>query len=137
MADIGVEQTVPLLGITSMDASLDFYVDGLGFTMTNRWIDEGVLRWCWLQHGGAALMLQEYTEQARPPKGTVLGAGVGLNFTCRDALAFYRAVRARGISAKRPFVGNKMWVTSLTDPDGYSLHFESPTDAPEESEYQE
>jgi hypothetical protein len=30
-----------------------------------------------------------------------------------------------------------MWVTSLTDPDGYSLHFESVTDAPEESEYEE
>jgi hypothetical protein len=28
-----------------------------------------------------------------------------------------------------------MWVTSLEDPDGYQLDFESPTDAPEETEY--
>jgi hypothetical protein len=29
-----------------------------------------------------------------------------------------------------------MWVVILTDPDGYKLDFESPTDAPEESIYQ-
>jgi hypothetical protein len=28
-----------------------------------------------------------------------------------------------------------MWVVSLEDPDGYSLHFQSPTEAPEESQY--
>lgn len=60
-----------------------------------------------------------------------------LNFVCKDALAFYRAALARGVPAERPFVGNRMWVTSLTDPDGYALHFESPTTAPEESLYQE
>jgi len=58
-----------------------------------------------------------------------------LNFICADALAFFRAMRTRGIAAQRPFVGNQFWVTSLRDPDGYSLHFESPTDAPEEAEY--
>jgi hypothetical protein len=30
-----------------------------------------------------------------------------------------------------------MWVTSLKDPDGYDIHFESLTDAAEESEYAE
>jgi hypothetical protein len=30
-----------------------------------------------------------------------------------------------------------MWVTILIDPDGYKLDFESPTDAPEESEFSE
>ena len=40
-----------------------------------------------------------------------------------------------GIAASKPFVGNMMWVTSLTDPDGYRLDFESPTDVPEETEY--
>ena len=28
-----------------------------------------------------------------------------------------------------------MWVTILTDPDGYKLDFESPTDVPEETVY--
>jgi hypothetical protein len=30
-----------------------------------------------------------------------------------------------------------MWVTRVTDPDGYEMFFESPTDAPEEKELEE
>lgn len=33
------------------------------------------------------------------------------------------------------FASNNTWVTSLADPDGYRLEFESPTDAAEESVY--
>ena len=143
MTGVDVKQTVPLLGVVSMDASLKFYVDGLGFTMTNKWIDEGVLRWCWLRHGGAAIMLQEYRPEWVPGSGmksphepgTKVGVGVSLNFICGDAIAFYKAAAARGIKAKRPFVGNGMWVTGMTDPDGYELFFESETDAPDESEW--
>ncbi len=39
--------------------------------------------------------------------------------------------------ASRPFVGNRMWVTSLRDPDGYRLEFESSTDTPEETVFSE
>ena len=35
-----------------------------------------------------------------------------------------------------PFVGNGLWVTSVTDPDGYHLYFESPTEVPEETIYE-
>lgn len=130
-----VRQAVPFFGVVSMDASLRWYVDGLGFTMTHRWIDEGKLRWCWLERGGAALMLQEFRPEW-VPEGR-LGAGVSVCFICDDALALYREFTARGVAAQRPFVGNGMWVTSLQDPDGYQLHFESVTDAPEETEYTE
>ena len=41
------------------------------------------------------------------------------------------------MEASEPFVGNNMWVTGLTDPDGYKLYFESPTDVPEETKYSE
>ena len=74
-------------------------------------------------------------HDANLPKGR-LGEGVSICFICEDALAIYREVESRGIhSERKPFVGNRMWVTSLSDPDGYKLFFESPTDAPEESEY--
>ena len=134
-----VEQAVPLFAVSNMTESLRFYVDGLGFVVTNQWVPEGRLKWCWLQLGGAAVMLQEINRDgphAWKPDGK-LGVGVSINFICRDALALYREFRARGVAAGRPFVGNGMWVTSLTDPDGYSLHFESVTDAPEESEYED
>jgi len=126
--------------VANIQNSLDFYVGGLGFEKTNQWIDEGKLRWCWLQHGGAALMLQEYRPDMRErlaSEGKVLGVGVSICFTCEDALAFYREVISRGVKAERPFVGNAMWVTGITDPDGYKLFFNSPTDVAEETVYSE
>ena len=33
------------------------------------------------------------------------------------------------LAASEPQVGNAMWVTSLSDPDGYRIHFESATNA--------
>jgi lactoylglutathione lyase len=137
VTQVGVQQVVPLLAVHSMDASLRFYVDRLGFRVTKQWIHNDKLEWCWLQLDGGALMLQEVVpaeKYTRELEGKV-GLGISLNFVCRDALAFYHAVTTRGIASKRPFVGNRMWVTSLKDPDGYDLHFESPTDVPEETEY--
>jgi lactoylglutathione lyase len=130
-----VKRAVPFFGVSDMEESLRYYVDGLGFRMTNKWIDEGKLRWCWLEHGGAALMLQEFWKDGHrdgKPEGK-LGQGVSICFICEDALAIYREVTSRGIEAAKPFVGNAMWVTSLSDPDGYRIDFESPTDMPEET----
>lgn len=119
--------------VTDMDASLRFYVDGLGFVMTNKWLPRGRIEWCWLQLGDAALMLQEYREGRRPDG--LLGQGVSVCFMCADAIAIYRDLIARDVAARRPFVGNGLWVTSVQDPDGYRLDFESPTDVPEETVY--
>ena len=130
--DANVTQAVPFFLVSDMETSVRYYVDGLGFAITKRWIDDGKLRWCWLELGRAALMLQELHD-SRKPSGKV-GEGVTICFICEDALALYRAFTARGIQASRPFVGNGMWVTSLADPDGYRLDFESTTDVPEETE---
>jgi catechol 2,3-dioxygenase-like lactoylglutathione lyase family enzyme len=134
-AGANLRQAVPFLAVSNMDASLGFYVDGLGFEMTRKWVDDGTVRWCWLQRGGAALMLQDFRREGGRtwrPDGT-LGLGVSIMFICADALAFYHEVTARGLPASRPFVGNGMWVTSLRDPDGYRVEFESPTDFPEDT----
>ncbi len=61
-----------------------------------------------------------------------MGEGVSIYFICEDALAIYREVKSRGIRVAKPFVGNGMWVTSLSDPDGYQIYFESDADVPEE-----
>src|SRR5580700_479553 len=114
-AETNVEQAVPFFMVRNMEESLRCYVDGIGFRMTRKWINEGKLEWCWLQLGGAALMLQEY-RTGRAPEAK-LGTGVSVCFQCRDALAIYHAIRARGIQPSKPFVGNAMWVVSLTDPD--------------------
>jgi lactoylglutathione lyase len=137
--EANVEQAVPFFGVRDIQESVRFYVDGLGFTKTIEWIDEGRLRWCWLEFGGAAVMLQEFWREGHHrnvPVGDV-GVGMSICFICKDALAIYRDFRLRGIEAKQPFVGNAMWVTEVTDPDGYHLFFESPTDVAEETVFSE
>ena len=132
-----VKQAVPFFGVTDIEASLHFYVSGLSFTMTQHWAPEGRIRWCWLELGDAAVMLQEYWKDGQPggvPTGP-LGQGVSICFICADAIAIYHDAIARGLPASRPFVGNHLWVTSVTDPDGYRLDFESPTDVPEGTAY--
>jgi lactoylglutathione lyase len=132
MPSANVKQSVPFLMVTDMAAALRFYVEGLGFNKTIEWMPHGEIEWCWLQHGGAALMLQEYRE-GRRPDGT-LGLGTSICFMCEDALAIYRDTRGRGLAAsQQPFVGNNCWVVEFRDPDGHALYFESETDAPEES----
>ena len=118
-----------------METSVRYYVDGLGFTITKQWAHEGKLRWCWLELGGAALMLQEFWKEGphTSAPNEKLGVGVSVNFICEDAVAIYREITGRGIEAREPFVGNAMWVTGLTDPDGYDLYFESDTEVPEET----
>ena len=128
-----LRESVPFFMVTNMERSLRFYVDGLGFTITQKWTPGETIEWCWLKRDAASLMLQEY-RRGRRPEGP-LGVGVSVCFICDDALAFYREVTARGIEAGRPFVGNAMWVTSLRDPDGYRLDFESYTDVPEGTEF--
>ena len=130
-----VTQVVPFFRVSDMEASLRFYIDGVGFVMTKKWIDEGKLRWCWLELGDAALMLQEFRKEGHDSwvPETKVGVGVSICFQCRDALAIYRDVVSRGLQASRPFVGNGMWCTSLSDPDGYRIEFESLTDVPEET----
>ena len=124
-----VKQAVPFFGITNMDASLKFYVEGLGFNMKLKWIDEGRLRWCWLELGEAAIMLQEYRPEFLPKQK--VGEGVAICFICEDAIALYKEFISRGVNASLPFVGNAMWVTRCSDPDGYWLEFESATDVSE------
>ena len=79
-------------------------------------------------------MLQEYQSNS-PLASAKLGEGVSVCFQCKDALAIYHDAIAHGLKPQRPFVGNNMWVTIFTDPDGYKLDFESPTDVPEETVY--
>lgn len=128
---MNVKQVVPFLHVSNMETSLHYYIDGLGFTMKNKWVVDGKIRWCWLELGGAALMLQEFRKPPKPE------GGVSLCFQADDALVLYQEFGSRGIDASEPQVGNALWVTSLTDPDGYRLSFSSPTDTPEETKLSE
>jgi len=134
-----IQKAVPFFAVANIEASVKYYVDGLGFKMTKQWTPKGKLEWCWLERDNAALMLQEFHPKGHDswvPKGP-LGTGVSICFICDDALTIYREITAKGISATRPMVSNNMWNFGLTDPDGYRLEFESDTDVPEGTELSE
>src|SRR5580698_5030021 len=126
---VNVKQAVPFFGVTNMEASLRFYIDGLGFKMKNYWIPDrpedhpdGKIRWCWLELGEAAIMLQEFMADRQPKEK--LGAGVNVCFQCADSLALYREFKSRGVQMRQcPSVGNGLWVVPVIDPDGYRMEF--------------
>jgi lactoylglutathione lyase len=134
-----VKRVVPFFNVSDMERSLPYYLEGLGFRLTNKWVVDGKVRWCWLELGGAALMLQEFAREGHDswvPQGKP-GEGVSLYFICEDAVALYDEFRSRGIDSSEPEVGNGMWVTALNDPDGYRILFESPTKEPEDTKLSE
>jgi lactoylglutathione lyase len=132
-----VQYAAAMFMVSDMEASLKFYVDGLGFKILNTWKPHGKIEWCWLQREGGPLMLQEFRVSGNKPYlvGEKPGAGVSYWFQCRDSLVLYNEFIGKGVAAKEPFVGNGLWDVQMTDPDGYSIHFESPTDVPEETMY--
>lgn len=132
LQDINVQQAVPFFMVRNMNDSLSFYVDGLGFVVKIKWEPNGKLEWCWLQLGNASLMLQEYRNSI---PSTKRGVGVSVAFICRNALVIYNNALANGLQPREPFVGNNQWVVELTDPDGYPIFFESPTDVEEGTTY--
>ena len=132
-----VKQAVPFFLVKDIGSSIKFYVNGLGFSMNKSWIDKWTIKWCWLEIGSDALMLQEFNKAAGEinlQEGKT-GEGVEIYFICEDALAIYTQITSNGIAASEPFVGNNMWVVQVKDPDGYKISFESLTDVPEETKY--
>lgn len=129
---INMKLAVPFFMVANMESSLDFYIRGLGFTLTNKWEPRGTIEWCWLQLDGVSFMLQEYRVK---PALLNRGEGISICIMCADALSIYEAITGRGLSPSEPFVGNGLWVVPVKDPDGYHLYFESPTDVPEETMY--
>ncbi len=135
MADTnGVNEMVPFLMVANMKDALRFYTEGLGFEIEQKWEPDGDIRWCQIRLGGCRLMLQEHRQHAGNPDK---GMGVVLCIYCDDALALYDAFTVRGIEPEEPYVGNRLWVTRVVDPDGYKIDFESPTDVAEETKLSE
>jgi len=132
-----IRLAVPFFLVGNMEASLNFYIEKLAFTMTNQWTPRGKIEWCWLEREKVALMLQEPRDKDKFEQEGVKGKGISICFQCADALALYHEFTARGVEIREPFVGNNMWVVCFADPDGYELNFESPTDVPEETKYSE
>ena len=118
---MNVQQTVPLLYVADIEASRDFYCDGLGFKTAEAWAPGDKLAWCWLTLEGAALMLQ----QAEPADLSDHKRNVVFYFLCNDADSVHAALKQRGVEVSDPSDESYgMRQVFLRDPDGYSLCFE-------------
>lgn len=95
-----IHELVPLLFVEHITDSLNFYRDKLGFELVDAWEPGGKMAWCRVQRGGAAMMLQQATEEDQPATGR--GHGVGFFFLCDDADAVYAQLCAVGLTPAPP-----------------------------------
>ena len=120
-----VRQLKPLLAVSDIQRSVEFYRDRLGFNLTGQAENEGKIFWCSMERGGSAIMLQQAEDEDGPAEGR--GRGVSFYFICDDADTMYAELTARGLQLSPPTVayyGMKQVV--VPEPDGYYLCFESP-----------
>ena len=118
-------QTIwPLIWVTDMRRSLDFYRDGLGFELVASWELPQGIAWCRLKRGPVSLMLQLAPGDVPPP---IEGQAAEFYILCDDARALHAEFVARGIQATQPKrMEYDMLQFRVTDPDGYPIWFENP-----------
>lgn len=137
--DATFSSVVLVLDVVNITESVRFYIDGLGFRETDRWASGGITTRCRLSSGSVSILLNALPEAQRRSLGQTsqLGQGINITMMCEDAIAQYRAISRRGIAAREPFVGNRLWNVDVSDPDGYRMTFSSPSDHSEETTYSE
>jgi glyoxylase I family protein len=131
---IVVRGMCPLIQVFDMPASVRFYRDVLGFEIVQTSAPSEQFDWAQLKLGGATLMLNTaYEENSRPstpdPLRMVGHTDTGLFFECPDVDATYRYLKERGVHAPEPKdAAHGMRQLYISDPDGYVLCFQWPTD---------
>ena len=129
-----IKGLAPLIQVFDMPASIQFYRDIVGFTITGRSpaLSENPddVNWCMLELSNATLMLNTaYEPESRPqaPEAERFG-GHGdtcLYFGCPDVDGAYNFLRSKGLEIDPPKVAPYgMKQLCLTDPDGYGLCFQ-------------
>lgn len=116
----------PSLTVDDLEASVRFYVDGLGFTVEQRWEEGGKLLGVMLVAGPCRLGL----SQDDWGKGRDREKGAGFRMwaeTVQDLDALAARLREHGIPHDGP--NTEAWGTrslSVTDPDGFKITFAPP-----------
>ena len=111
----------PALTVDDLERSLAFYVDALGFTVEERWEEEGKLQGVMLLAGTCRLGLSQDDWK----KGRDRQKGVGFRLyaeTAQDLDALGARLREHGVEPDGPKVepwGNR--ALTVEDPDGFKL----------------
>jgi catechol 2,3-dioxygenase-like lactoylglutathione lyase family enzyme len=132
---IEVTGVCALLQVFDMPTSVRFYRDVLGFEIVESSEREGdFFDWGLLRLNDANLMLNTaYEQDSRPaqPDPVLIKAhgDTCLYFGCPDVDATYQHLRHEGVDLNEPKVAPYgMKQLYVTDPDGYSLCFQWPTE---------
>jgi catechol 2,3-dioxygenase-like lactoylglutathione lyase family enzyme len=114
-ADVDVECIVPILRVTSLPASLRYYVQVLGFRLD--WGDQDGSDMASVSRGGHAIML---CQGAQGQLGTWIWIGV------EDIDPLFAEYQSKGAQFLQPPT-NRSWAyeMQLVDPDGHVLRFGS------------
>ena len=116
----------PAYTVDDLERSLKLYVDGLGFTVKDRWEEDGKLLGVMLVAGSVSLGL----SQDDWSKGRDRKKGVGTSLylqTVQDLDALAARCRAHGVEVYGPKI--EPWgarVLHVVDPDGFKLVFTPP-----------
>jgi uncharacterized glyoxalase superfamily protein PhnB len=113
----------PVLHVTNVKASLDFYINRLGFTSPWRYIEDGVAQ---VERQGCALILAD-TWPEKIGKGLIF---ISLNVEPETQVAALDALRAelgaKGVPVKEGSWGYRLLI--VDDPDGNQLFFNYPNE---------
>ncbi|NNF26617.1 MAG: hypothetical protein HKN73_05325 [Gemmatimonadetes bacterium] len=124
-APSGVRALWPLLFVSDIERSIEFYTSRLGFEMVGKAEGDDGVFWCRLERDGACFMLQQ-----RESDGAGKAEGVSFFFVCDDVDQIYREFLAAGLAVSPPeesYYGMRQ--LPVPDPDGYDVIFESPTES--------
>lgn len=111
----------PALTVDDVEASLRFYVDALGFTVEERWEEDGKLQGVMLLAGSCRIGLSQDDWK----KGRDRPKGIGFRIfaeTAQDLDALAARLREHGVEPdgpkEQPWGGRAL---SVGDPDGFQL----------------
>jgi catechol 2,3-dioxygenase-like lactoylglutathione lyase family enzyme len=121
---------VPELMVSSLAASLDFYIQIIGFAVR---YDRPAEKFAYLDLDGAELMIEEETDLwETAPRVRPYGRGVSLQIEANDldsildrlksaGIPLFRSVEVAWYRAGDVYAGNRQFL--VEDPDGYLLRF--------------
>lgn len=122
-------KTVASLGVADIQRSLEFYRTLFGFQIADSYEQDGDMVWCWLQTGGADLMLQQLSEEQQITLDPAIGQSWVLFMRVQDIHAVHRQLRRAGGEAediRETSYGTLEFVAK--DPDGYDLWVNMPVE---------
>lgn len=132
MRGMKIQNIVPMLATSDMDASIAFYRDALGFDLGDKFDSGGRTWWCELVRDGRALMLTQHEVNVAHAGAREGFAQTSINVylsTGIDALHARLSSEKYAVSDLRvTFYGMKEF--DLRDPSGYTLLIGQATDEP-------